>query len=273
MALYTVLGGHGFVGRALVARLAAGGYDCQVVGRGDAVPARLGHAIYCVGTEGAGREINMVEAHVSLAADILKNRQFESFTYLSSTRVYLGLPPDAPAHEDATLLCRPQEDRQIFNLSKLAGEALCLALDNPAVRVARLSNVYGAGDRGGNFLTFIVRQILSQGSATFFNTMQSAKDYVDVADVAEALELLPQRATSRVFNIGGGRNVTNREIADILAAQTGVTVALKQDAADYTFPPLSIDRLQTEIGVRPRDFSERFPLMIQAFRQQAHVQH
>jgi nucleoside-diphosphate-sugar epimerase len=268
MAEYTVLGAGGYIGAALVRHLRARGHACHAVGRGDPMPRRPGHVVYCIGMtfDFRTRPFDTIEAHVSALANILRTAEFESLTYLSSTRVYLRCPPDVVADEDAPLIVNPMDPDDLYNLSKLTGEALCLAIPNPAIRVVRLSNVYGGANPSESFLPIILRQLLSMGKATFFNTMRSRKDYIFIEDVVEALEILPLRAKSRIINLASGCNVTNRELSDLIKREVGIPVDLSDNATDLIFPPLSMRRLKDEIGVVPGRLSDRLPELVADFR-------
>ena len=63
-----------------------------------------------------------------------------------------------------------------------------------------------------------------QGTApTLYEDGEAIRDYVNIDDVADAnvLVLQDDRAVGRVFNVGGGREVTTREFADIVMRQYG----------------------------------------------------
>ena len=71
---------------------------------------------------------------------LVLNNTFESFTYFSSIRVYSS---SKSTHESNKILCDQYEKGVYFKNLKLAAESLCLQLDNPKIRVIRLSNLYG----------------------------------------------------------------------------------------------------------------------------------
>jgi nucleoside-diphosphate-sugar epimerase len=225
---------------------------------------RAGHLVFCVGvgSDFRSRPLDTMEAHVSLLARLLRSESFDSFTYLSSTRVYQGLPPNALASEDLDLVANPNRWGDLYNLSKLAGESLCLAIDNPAIRAVRLSNVYGSQDRSDNFLTLILRQILSGKRATFFDAPTSQKDYISIADVVVALELIPLRASSRLMNLASGRNVSHQQIADLIFAHTGRSVHVRPHGAELRFPLIDVSRLGRELNFEPRLLANEFPALV-----------
>jgi nucleoside-diphosphate-sugar epimerase len=274
MIEYTILGANGFIGSSLVKYLTANKTPCRAVGRHDPLPERLGHVIYCIGlcADFRTRPFDTVDAHVSTLARYLTGTKFESFTYISSTRLYYRLDPDTVALETSRLIVDPHDPNDIYNLSKLAGESLCLATGNPNVRIVRLSNVYGGNDKSGNFLTIILRNALTHKPAIFFDSMASEKDYIDVDDVVRALVLIPQRASSRVINVASGRNVVHQELADLILAHTGCRVEVLPDVGPFRFPRISIERLTSETGVRPTELSGNFTRLVRDFRAQLALQ-
>jgi hypothetical protein len=118
----------------------------QAVGATVTVPARqdtswlqqdLGHVIYAIGrtADFRGRPHDTVEAHVGLRSQLLRDGRFDSLLDLSSTRVYQGMPQ---GNEGADLIVNPNSPDDLYNLSKLLGESLCLNDTRQMVRVARL---------------------------------------------------------------------------------------------------------------------------------------
>src|SRR6516225_5278477 len=107
MAAFSLFGGTGLVGRNLALELRRCGHSVRVIGRD--FPGRgetLGHIVYCVGLTADFRErrADTVRAHACVLADVLEAHRFESFLYLSSTRVYAGNPSTS---EVSTLYVRP----------------------------------------------------------------------------------------------------------------------------------------------------------------------
>src|ERR1039457_2553989 len=139
----TVLGSQGFIGSLLVRHLRQIGVNVFAPPRDD--PAiftnSLGHLFYCAGLTADFRQkpVATIRAHVSYLVDVLEQANYESLLYLSSTRVYAGA---TGSREEEKLRVNPCEPSDLYNLSKLTGEAACLAFKKKNVRIARLSNVY-----------------------------------------------------------------------------------------------------------------------------------
>jgi nucleoside-diphosphate-sugar epimerase len=253
----TVIGARGFIGAQLAGRLEAAGMAVAAVGRGDPMPARPGHVYFCAGltADFRARLHDTVEAHVTLISKILQRDDFESLTYLSSTRVYQRA---RSGDEDALLTVDPREPSDLYNLSKLTGEALCLADPREGVRVVRLSNVVGAADPSANFLNAVLREARQEGEVLMLAGAKAAKDYIALEDAVEAIHRMPLRACSRLVNVAAGRRVSNAEVAQLLQTLLGVTTRFATPANEIVFPAVANRRMREELGVEPEPFESLF---------------
>lgn len=258
---FTVLGSSGFIGRHLCRHLSRRGYDVQALSR-PVDPGALtdaGHVIYLIGLTGdfRTRPSETVEAHVSLLNTLLREATFSSWLYASSTRVYEALPSDEVAHEATDLPVRPTADA-LYNLTKLTGEAICLGHDDPAVRVARLSNVYGAGLDPSTFLGSVVEDVRNRRPILIREAPRSAKDYVAVDDVCALIEAIAVRGSDRLYNVASGVNTTHEAVADVVRTHTGSDVRFGADGRMRVFPRVSNDKVRREFGFSPTEFAEAF---------------
>ncbi|MEO0962454.1 MAG: NAD(P)-dependent oxidoreductase [Pseudomonadota bacterium] len=247
--LFTVVGARGFIGSSLVAHLRRLGHEVREQDRyapdGD---ENLGHVIFAAGVTAdfRWRPIDTMEAHVSALSQMLATATFESFLYFSSTRVYEGADE---GHEDGTLAINPNDPLQLYNASKVAGEALCLALPREDVRVLRLSNVFGARDRSDALMSALMGEADS-GAIQLRTSRKSAKDFVLIDDV---VNLIPKliHGRHRLYNLAFGQNQPIGEIVDILAELSGASAAFTPDAEIVMFPPINVARIQDEFGFQP----------------------
>jgi nucleoside-diphosphate-sugar epimerase len=258
MARFTIFGAKGFIGSRLVASLHAAGHDVGEIAR-DFPPAggALGHVIYAIGLTADFRErpAETVRAHVCVLGDVLANYSFDSLLYLSSTRVYANA---ACTSENASLSAMPSKADDLYNLSKMTGEALCLSRPEPSVRVARLANVVGPADADVNFLPSVVSDCRRHGRVLLNLAPRSSKDYIGLADVCSLLPKICLGGRHRVYNVASGVNTTNQEIADHLKAWFNASVDFAPDARSVSFPPIDIKRLREEFGFVPMPFAAAF---------------
>jgi len=250
---WTVLGSSGTIGRRLVARLRTAGQTVDTPDRGDAGLYRrpLGHVIYAIGltADFRRRPYDTVQAHVSVLAELLQQADFESLLYLSSTRVYARA---ASGREDSPLPVLAQDPSDLYNLSKLMGESLCLQDARAGVRVARLSNVVGGEDAdSANFVPSLVREARG-GRIVLQTAADSAKDYIHIDDVAELLPRIAVGGRERLYNVASGVQTTHAQWTAQLAAQTGCAVEVTPGAPAVRFIPVDIGRIRAEFDFQPR---------------------
>ncbi|HET6195577.1 MAG TPA: NAD-dependent epimerase/dehydratase family protein [Acetobacteraceae bacterium] len=266
-ATFTVLGAGGFIGSTLAALLRSQDQAVHAVTRAS-LPGLLadrrptGHVIDCIGLTGdfRTRPLDAAEAHVGLVARCLADLRFDSFLLLSSTRVYARAHT---THEDAVLAVVPADPSDLYNLTKLAGEALCLA-DTRATRVARLSNAYGGGMPAQTFLGQVLQEGHATGRVTFRQGANSAKDYVSLG---AAIRLLPQIATrgrERIYNVAAGANTGHAAIARRLHDAAGWQCGFAPDAPTLVHPPIDTSRLRAEFGPADSDLLADLPALLTA---------
>ncbi len=263
---FTILGAAGFIGSALVASLEERGQTVHAVTRASlpalfAARRPLGHVIDCVGLTGDFRVrlLDTAEAHVGLVARCLSELRFESFLLLASTRVYARA---AATHEDTMLPTLPADPSDLYNLTKLAGEALCLANSRPTIRVVRLSNVYGQSMPAATFLGQLLGEGVSTGSVVFRQSAASAKDYVDLNLIVQLLPAIATTARHRLYNVAAGTNTTHEAIAEALRNFAGWQTGFASDAPTVRNLPIDTSRITAEFCAVPFNLIADLPKLI-----------
>lgn len=262
---FTVYGSSGFIGGALTSHLRAEGHDVATPARHELPTGGtdgLGHVVYAIGLTGdfRSRPLDTVEAHVTALADRIRDARFDSWLYLSSTRVYSGIDASIVS-EESVPLARVDSDG-IYDLSKLLGEAICASRPEPTVRVARVSNVYGPGAHSDTFLGMLLADVAAGRDITVGEAPQSSKDYVAIDDLCRMLTHVATAGDHRLYNLASGQPVTHGEIAEVIAARTGLAVDFAPGGPIRTFPTIDVSRVRAETGLRPVRLTERLPDML-----------
>ena len=268
MTGFTVLGSSGFIGSNLVQCLLSQGFSCWAPGRAEDVSSRpLGHAVYCIGLTADFRErpYDTVRAHVCRLLEILEKADFASLLYLSTTRIYKGT---AIAREDDSIRVDSSQPSDLYNISKIMGESLCLASGRPNVRIVRLSNVYGRDFSSDNFLSYVIREAVETRKVILQNTMASEKDYVRIDDVVRLLPQISLSGRHKIYNVASGINTTNRALMEVIQHVTGCAVEVAEGAATTVFPAIGIERIRSEFDFAPSLILDSLGRIIAEYQQE-----
>jgi len=259
MKRFTVFGSTGFVGCSLTNYLKANGYDVLTPDR-DANVAKLGHLghiIYCIGLTGDFRlrPLETMQAHVSKLGDVMSLGQYDSLLYLSSTRVYMG---NNSSREDTEIATKPEHADHLYNISKIAGEALCIS-GGSRHRVARLSNVVGpVKDMSDAFVSKLFLDAKS-GAVHLQTHPQSEKDYIWIEDCVALLSKIAVNGEQRVYNVASGMQTNAEFWLDHVSSVTGCAVSVATDAELLSFPKINVARITSEfkfVATPPNEFSK-----------------
>jgi len=287
-----IVGGGGFIGSALVARLSAA-HECVCFGHGgrfeelralargrvefvegdvtDGVRVReavhgAGAVLHVAGTGGEAdclaAPARAVLTHVHGTHVLLREAMAAGvgrFMFASTIAVY------------GTYRARPQplsEEHEplpddFYGALKFAAERE--VFDSGRGQVFRLANVYGdAGGlepASGSVADKFVGAVATGAPMKIFGEGSQLIDYVHVADVCRAFEeALGNPPRPFVYNLGGGRPVSIRDLSAIVeetaAARFGVSACVEQvpAPAQKLWPDrwLSIEKIGRETGWRPR---------------------
>ena len=262
---FTVFGSTGFIGSNLVQFLRKLKVDVFAPARDDfSFADNLGHVIYCIGMTADFREkpFETLRSHVCLLLDILERVAFDSFVYLSSTRVYSRA---AASHEDTVLGAVPYDPEDLYNLSKMMGESICLSSRLRNVKIIRLSNVYGSDFQSKNFLFSIIRDAVNNKKITLKTNPASEKDYINIKDVVGIIPKIAVAGKHKIYNVASGQNISHGEIVDFLRKKTGCLVEVEPNAKQVIFPRIDINRVRKEFGLSPSSLFSHLPALTASY--------
>ncbi|WP_298985808.1 NAD(P)-dependent oxidoreductase [uncultured Roseibium sp.] len=262
----TVLGSSGFIGSNLTTYLRGFGYEVATPGRSELAELKgsLGRVFYCIGMTGNFRLLPLatVDAHAGVLARLLETCEFESLVFFSSTRIYAEAEGPEDTQEEALIKVSPSANTT-YDLSKMLGEALCLSLDQPSVKVIRLSNVYGPDQSKATFLGSLLEDLAQTGKASILESPDSSKDYVAISDVTSLAEMIARRGFHRTYNVASGQPVCHIEIAKTVIAE-GLTCTFLPGGRRRVFPTINITRLKEEFDFTPRSLLDDLPQLLRA---------
>lgn len=174
--------------------------------------------------------------------------------YTSTYGVY-GDANAAPQREDMVIL----PPANLYAATKYANELLAHAMPpgGPALTGLRLFNLYGPWQRADTMPAFFAKKLLVGEAVPLFAEGTLVRDYIDVADAAEAVRLLVNAPAQghRLFNVGSGEGTTVKDFTTKLAHALGVDATIDPKPARAIDIPASyadISALTTATGWMPK---------------------
>ncbi|MEU4871545.1 dTDP-glucose 4,6-dehydratase [Streptomyces sp. NPDC021608] len=177
-----------------------------------------------------------------------------TFVHISSDEVYGSIPEGSWPETDPLCPNSP------YAASKAASDLIALAhhrthgLD---VRVTRCSNNYGHHQFPEKVIPLFVTRLLDGGDVPLYGDGLNVRDWVHIDDHVQGVELVRRGGRpGEVYNIGGGNELSNRDLTGLLLAECAagwdrVTYVEDRKGHDRRY---SVDytKIRDELGYRPR---------------------
>lgn len=181
------------------------------------------------------------------------------FVHVSTDEVYGSVPAGSSTEED------PLRPSSPYAASKAAGDLIALAhhrthgLD---VRVTRSSNNYGPYQHPEKLVPRFVTRLLAGDTVPLYGDGGNVRDWLHVDDHCRGLlAVLTDGRPGEIYNIGGGTELTNKQLTDLLLQECGAGWDRVEPVADRKGHDrrYAVDwtKIRDELGYRPRaDFAE-----------------
>ena len=262
-----LLGGTGFIGSALAARLEREGIATHILGHHDA--ARLekllpqcGTVIHLASATTPGSSASHPELeldNLALTLRLLELMQGQPETHLiffSSGGTVYGNPERLPVTEDA-----PIAPLSNHGAGKAAQEAFCQAFraNGHAVTILRPSNAYGPGQnkRGGfGLIRTLLEHARAETAMEIWGDGENVRDFIYIDDVVEAcmrFVALPQ--DSGTYNLGSGTGYSINQMLCVVEQVTGIKLKVSHRPArgiDVRAVVLDISRIEKRLSWKPQ---------------------
>ena len=260
---FTIFGGSGFIGKNLVNYLRSLGYEVFAPSRNEKLPIKinLGHVIFAIGITGnfRGRPFDTIESNVSILAKYMQSSTYNSWLFLSSARIY-GVHKDFASETDY-LEVFPSQD-SIYDISKLLAESLCMSINNPKIRIARISNVYGASQSRNTFLGSLLSDISLKKKLLIKESKDSSKDYISISDLTEILVKISIDGKNRIYNVASGKPITHLDLSKSLKKYTKEPIFFEDNGVLRVFPQINISRIEKEFNFKAKSLLDDLPDLI-----------
>ncbi|MFJ8546090.1 dTDP-glucose 4,6-dehydratase [Streptomyces sp. NPDC093586] len=181
------------------------------------------------------------------------------FLHVSTDEVYGSLARGSWPESD------PVRPTSPYAASKASSDLMALSYHRSFgldVRVTRCSNNYGPHQFPEKVIPLFVTNLLDGRKVPLYGDGMNVRDWLHIDDHVRGLELV--RGSGRpgeVYNIGGGTELTNKELTTLLLELAGAGWDSVEQVPDRPGHDLrySVDctKISTELGYRPRkDFTE-----------------
>jgi len=263
---FTILGSKGFIGSNIEKYLKNLGHDCfsPEIRKNNLDGESLGHVIFAIGVPNfMERPFDAVNAHVCILKKILEKYRFESLVYFSATHVYSRM---SSTSEDESVLVNSGEIDDLYGISKLMGESICISTKNPHVKIARLSNVTGFNPNTHLFLPSIIKEAVKTKKIKIFTSLKSEKDYIHINDVNDLIYKIIINGKNKIYNVASGQNIKTEELLKKIKSLTDCEIEIALNAPEYSFPVISVEKIKTEFNFKPINILERLDEIVQEFK-------
>lgn len=201
--------------------------------------------------------------------------------FLGSTCIYPRMAPQ-PIPESALLTSELEKTNEGYALAKISGLKLCEFLRREKGLLYHSlmpTNLYGTGDNydvvGGHVLPTMIRKfetarVENAESVNLWGTGTPLREFLHVDDLASAcIFSLSLENPPDLMNVGSGREVTIRQLAEMVRDATGCTAPIAWDSSkpDGTPRKLCDTSLIRSLGWKPEiDLEEGIRRTVEEYR-------
>ncbi|WP_405578434.1 dTDP-glucose 4,6-dehydratase [Streptomyces sp. NBC_01190] len=153
----------------------------------------------------------------------------------------------------------PLSPNSPYSASKASSDLMVLAYHRTHgmdVTVTRCSNNYGRYHFPEKMIPLFITRLLDGGTVPLYGDGRNVRDWLHVSDHCRGIDLvLRQGRSGEVYHIGGGTEITNRELTEKLLRACGagwdrVTYVADRKGHDLRYS-LGIDKIRSELGYEP----------------------
>ena len=224
----------------------------------------MGHVVYSLGvSDFLNHPLKAIDAHVCILNNILKNCDFDSLLYISSTRMYNNINSSL---EENNFSINPNSKNDIYNISKLQGESLCMSMNDSKIKIIRPSNVVGTSAPSNLFMTSIIKEAVETGQIILHSTLDSEKDYVYIDDLVQLIPKIIFSDKFQIYNIASGYNISSNEIINEIIHITNCELKIDPDAKKFSSEKINIDKIKNEFNFVPTRITDKIEELVKIYQ-------
>ncbi|QIK04970.1 dTDP-glucose 4,6-dehydratase [Streptomyces sp. Je 1-4] len=182
-----------------------------------------------------------------------------TFIHVSTDEVYGSIATGSSSET------HPVSPNSPYAASKASSDLIALAYHRTHgldVRVTRCSNNYGHRQFPEKVIPLFVTNLLDGKKVPLYGDGLHVRDWLHIDDHVQGIELVRTGGRpGEVYNIGGGTELSNRELTDLLLESCGAAPEMIEYVVDRKGHDrrYSVDwsKIQTELGYKPgKDFAD-----------------
>jgi GDP-L-fucose synthase len=217
----------------------------------------------------ATQQVEFLSENLQIELNLINGayaHQVKKLLFLGSSCIYPKLTSQ-PMTEDALLTGSLEPTNEAYALAKICGIKLCQAYDKQYGAnfiSAQPTNLYGPEDNfdleSSHVLPALMRKFdlakeKNRKSITLWGTGSAYREFLHVDDLAEAcLFLMDSYDSPELINVGWGKDILIRDLAELVGKVTGFTGQIEWDPTKPDGMPrklLDVSRLN-QLGWRPK---------------------
>ena len=197
-------------------------------------------------------ETNVLGVQNLLAASL--HNQVSVFVQVSTDEVYGSISEGSWSEEYPLLPNSP------YSASKASADLICRSYNRTFgmdIRVTRCSNNYGPHQFPEKVIPLFVTNLIDNGKVPLYGNGLNVRDWLHVDDHCDGIySVLSEGKSGNIYNIGGGRELTNRELTEIIFRKFGRDESSIEYVTDRLGHDLrysvSHEKISRELGYKPK---------------------
>ena len=197
-------------------------------------------------------ETNVLGVQNLLAASL--QNQVSVFVQVSTDEVYGSISEGSWSEEYPLLPNSP------YSASKASADLICRSYNRTFgmdIRLTRCSNNYGPHQFPEKIIPHFVTNLIDNRKVPLYGNGLNVRDWLHVDDHCDGIySVLSEGESGNIYNIGGGRELTNRELTEIILRKFDRDESSIEYVADRLGHDLrysvSHEKITRELGYKPK---------------------